>query len=524
MEENQYEHSGSQPEASPAQEPAAAGTPAQNQTSPDSQSGYQQPYGQGHQSTYQNQQSYGQGYQSTYQNQQPYGQGYQSTYQNQQSYGQGYQSTYQNQQPYGQGYQSTYQNQQPYGQQGYAQGYYGTPPRFAPEPAPAEPSPARINRAMLIAAIVGFVLILGFSVYCIVRDLSHGAMQSDPGGVHISIGTQKKPDVPENYKDDTGRYTVEGIAQAVRPSIVEIYTYGEVDSLVIGSGSGIIISEDGYIVTNEHVLNGAKTYVVHLDDDSPHPAKLVGRDAKTDIAVLKIDAADLTVAVLGDSNETVLGEEVVAIGNPAGLSGTLTNGIVSGLNRKIRADSTGYEMTCIQTNAAISPGNSGGALVNMFGQVIGITSSKYVSSSYEGLGFAITINEALPIIEELIQNGYIAGRYRIGITFYSSEDTYTQRLFEKQEGYEIPEDFQGIWIKEISGDCSVASTALRTGDFIYAVNGKEVYDYDSLSVALEGRGPGDTVTAKCRRYGSSQSDYEDFEISFQLMEDRSGDF
>ena len=160
----------------------------------------------------------------------------------------------------------------------------------------------------------------------------------------------------------------------------------------------------------------------------------------------------------------------------------------------------------------------------MFGQVIGITSSKYVSSSYEGLGFAITINEALPIIEELIQNGYIAGRYRIGITFYSSEDTYTQRLFEKQEGYEIPEDFQGIWIDGISGDCSVASTALRTGDFIYAVNGKEVYDYDSLSAAMEGCGSGDTVTAKCRRYGSSQSDYEDFEISFQLMEDRSGDF
>ena len=226
MEENQYEYSGSQPEASPAQEPAAAGTPAQNQTSPGSQSGYQQPYGQG--------------YQSTHQNQQPYGQGYQSAYQNQQPYGQGYQSAHQNQQPYGQGYQSAYQNQQPYGQQGYAQGYYGTPPQFAPEPAPAEPSPARINRAMLIAAIVGFVLILGFSVYCMVRDLSHGAMQSDPGGVHISIGTQKKPDVPENYKDDTGRYTVEGIAQAVRPSIVEIYTYGEVDSLVIGAFSSAI--------------------------------------------------------------------------------------------------------------------------------------------------------------------------------------------------------------------------------------------------------------------------------------------
>lgn len=482
MEENQYEHSGSQPEE-----------PAREQPDPGA-SQSQQPCGQGYQGAYQQQPS-SQGYQGAYQ-QQPCGQGYQGAYQ----------------QPYGQ-----------YGQQGYAQGYYGVPPQTPPEPAPAEPSPARINRAMLLTAIAAFLLILGFSVYCMVRDLSQGAMQSD-GGVHISIGTQKKPEVAENYKDDTGRYTVEGIAQAVRPSIVEIYTYGEVDSLVLGSGSGIIISDDGYIVTNEHVLDGAKTYVVYLDDDSTHPAKLIGRDAKTDIAVLKIDAAELTVAVLGDSDETVLGEEVVAIGNPAGLSGTLTNGIVSGLNRKIRADSTGYEMTCIQTNAAISPGNSGGALVNMFGQVIGITSSKYVSSSYEGLGFAITINEALPIIQELIENGYIAGRYRIGISFYNSQDAYAQRLFEKEAGFALPEDFQGIWINEIAGDCSVASTDLRTGDFIYAVGGKEVCDYDSLAAALEGCGPGDTVTAKCRRYGSSQSDYTDFEISFQLMEDRSGDF
>ncbi|MGN0591287.1 trypsin-like peptidase domain-containing protein [Ruminococcus sp.] len=521
MEDNQYEHSGMQPEQDnpAAMESVSSHMPAQEQPAP------QQPEGQ---SGDQNRQSYGQGYQSPYQNQQSYGQGYQSSYQNQQPYGQGYQGAYQNQQPYGQGYQNPYQNQQPYGQyarQGYAQGYYGTPPQPVPEPARPEPSPARINRALLITAIVAFAAILGFSVYCMVRDLSRGALGSGGNtGVQITIGTQKKPEVAENYQDETGRYTVEGIAQAVRPSIVEIYTYGKVDSLVIGSGSGIIISEDGYIVTNEHVLEGATSYVVYLDDDSTYPAKLVGRDAKTDIAVLKIDAAELTVAVLGDSDETVLGEEVVAIGNPAGLSGTLTNGIVSGLNRKIRSDSTGYEMTCIQTNAAISPGNSGGALVNMFGQVVGITSSKYVSSSYEGLGFAITINEALPIIEELIQNGYISGRYRIGISFYSSGDTRTQRLFEQEQGFEIPEDFQGIWIDEISGDCSVASTELRKGDFIYKVGGKEVYDYDSLSAALEGCGPGDTVTAQCRRYGSSQSDYKDFDISFELMEDRSGDY
>ncbi len=132
-----------------------------------------------------------------------------------------------------------------------------------------------------------------------------------------------------------------------------------------GSGSGIIITEDGYIVTNTHVLDGMEKYVVNTYDNKSYTAEIVGRDAKTDISVIKIDAENLSAAVLGNSDEVNQGEAVVAIGNPAGLTGSITDGIVSGLNRKIKTDATSFEMNCIQTNAAISPGNSGGALVNL---------------------------------------------------------------------------------------------------------------------------------------------------------------
>lgn len=157
--------------------------------------------------------------------------------------------------------------------------------------------------------------------------------------------------------------------------------------------------------------------------------------------MLKISGTGLSPATLGDSDEVLVGEQVIAVGNPAGLSNTVTDGIVSAVNREIRSDSTGFEMKCIQTNADISPGNSGGALVNMYGQVIGITSSKYISSYYEGLGFAITINEAKPIIEELISNGYIGGRFRIGIVMIDMADPSKIATIREDLGYSLPEDF-----------------------------------------------------------------------------------
>lgn len=328
-----------------------------------------------------------------------------------------------------------------------------------------------------------------------------------------------------NYIDENGRYTTEGVANVVRPSVVEIFTYSDsLHTSLAGTGSGVVISDDGYIVTNAHVLQSDGYHQIITYDDKTYNAKIIGRDTKTDIAILKVEAATLQAATLGDSDEVVVGEQVMAIGNPAGLSGSVTDGIVSAVNRKIKADSTGFEMNCIQTNADISPGNSGGALVNMYGQVIGITSSKYVSSSYEGLGFAITINDALPVIEELINQGYIAGRFRIGIQLIDMSDEYNIAGIESELGYELPEDFRGIYIAEISEDCDIANTDLEPGDFITAINGKSISTYDELYDTISSMyGAGDYVPATCAHV-DEDGDVEYYEIEFMLMEDTSGDY
>lgn len=394
---------------------------------------------------------------------------------------------------------------------------------------------------VILLLVLIFIMISALTVYCIYTDIQTGSIKFNEenyaGNTNISLTLNNKPESDRNieYIDENGRYTTEGLAEYIRPQVVEIYAYNsKYPEMVIGSGSGIIISEDGYIVTNTHVLDGtmyndggdlikADSYAVSTYDEKQYDAQIAGRDTKTDIAVIKIQASGLPCATFGNSDETVLGEEVAAIGNPAGLTGSITDGIVSGLNRKIKADSTGFEMNCIQTNAAISPGNSGGALVNMYGQVIGITSSKYVNSSYEGLGFAITINEAKPIIEELISQGYVSGRIRIGITFYSMDNEFTLAEFRDKYNRDIPDKLKGLWITEISEDCDIADTELEVGDFILTINGTKVHNYDDLDLILDGKKAGDTLRAECARIDDDMN-ISYFNIEFKLMEDTSGDF
>lgn len=329
-----------------------------------------------------------------------------------------------------------------------------------------------------------------------------------------------------NWVDENGKYTVEGAAATVKPSIVEIYTYSDPEHKnLLGTGSGIVLTEDGYILTNAHVLSSTGYHVIVTDDDSRYDAKIVGRDSKTDIAVISVNGAQLTPAVLGNSDEAVVGEEVIAVGNPARFSGTVTNGIVSAVNRKVRSDTTGFEMNCIQTNAELSPGNSGGALVNMYGQVIGITSSKYVSSDIEGIGFAIAINNAMPIIEELISNGYISGRFRIGVQFLEL-NTESKRLAVASElGLDkLPDELSGLFITGISEGFDIAETELKEGDFITAINGKTINSYQELYDAISSNyGAGDVVPATCAHVdkGGGISYYN---IEFELAEDTSGDF
>ena len=332
----------------------------------------------------------------------------------------------------------------------------------------------------------------------------------------------------ENFKDENGKYTPEGAAALVKPSIVKIYTYADYSGYAakkaVGTGSGIVLNEDGYIATNAHVLEAEGYHMIETIDGDFYDAKLIGRDTKTDIAVIKVNAPDLTPAVLGDSDEAVVGETVIAIGNPANLAGTVTDGIISAVDRKIRSDSTGFEMKCLQTNAEISPGNSGGALVNMYGQVIGITSSKYVSSDLEGLGFAITINEAVPVIEELIKNGFISGRFRIGIHLLDMGNEAKKEAIEERLGQKLPEDFKGIYIDSVDKDCDIANTDLKSGDFIVAINGKSISTYDELYETISSQyEAGDKVPATCASIDKN-GNVSYYEIEFKLMEDTSGNY
>lgn len=421
---------------------------------------------------------------------------------------------------------------------------YGYPPYGTPVPMYNIPTPEqraaleekeskqriKNEKAIVVLFVILVVIAAALGIGGIVYDIitSRSRIESMDKGAKVVIYQNSKPENSAELTekmDEYGRYTTEGVAAAVRDSIVEIYTYSDAfQNKLMGTGSGVVLNDDGYIVTNAHVLDAEGYHDVHTADGKIYSATIVGRDAKTDIAVLKVNSSTLVPAVLGDSDEVVVGEEVVAIGNPAGLTGTVTNGIVSAVNREIRSDTTGFEMNCIQTNAAISPGNSGGALVNMYGQVIGITSSKYVSGFYEGLGFAITINEAKPIIEELITNGFIGGRFRIGITLVDMSNEVNVMTIEEELGFELPEDFTGIYINDISEDCDIANTALEIGDFITEIDGKHVETYDELYDAISAKyGAGDVVPATCAKV-DKDGNITEYEIEFMLMEDTSGDY
>lgn len=280
------------------------------------------------------------------------------------------------------------------------------------------------------------------------------------------------------------------IAQKVGPTVVGINTKVQMQSffgiptMQDGSGSGIIISADGYVVTNNHVIEGASEITVLLSDGKEYPAKLIGGDARTDLAVLKIEGQNFPYAILGNSSELQVGELAVAIGNPLGneLAGSVTGGYISALNRSITVDDQRFNL--IQTDAAINPGNSGGALVNNYGEVIGINSVKMSASGVEGIGFAIPIDEAKPIIEDLKNGGYVKGRPVIGIA---------GRNVTKQDSqyYGIP---VGIYVLELTPYSAAEKAGIKTSDVITEIDGVKVETIDELNAEKEKHQAGDRVT------------------------------
>ena len=302
--------------------------------------------------------------------------------------------------------------------------------------------------------------------------------------------------------------TTAQVAEMVSPSVVVITTeqvvysqwswYGQ-NQVESGAGSGVIISSDGYILTCAHVVDGASNITVTINDKD-YTATLVGEDTTSDIAVVKIDATGLTPATVGNSDDLKVGESVMAVGNPLGeLGGTVTSGIVSALNRSVSIQGTSSvnTMSLIQMDASVSPGNSGGGLFNMNGELVGIVNAKSSDSDAEGLGFAIPINTAIEMAQDLLENGYVTGRPYLGISYYGVTDAQTAA--------QLGVNSYGVYIVEVVKGGPADKAGLKAGDRIVSIDGSEVGTQNDLGTLMQNYKAGDTMEITVARDGQMQT-------------------
>lgn len=299
------------------------------------------------------------------------------------------------------------------------------------------------------------------------------------------------------------------IVKKTADSVVEIST----ESVVTGSfaqqyvqqgaGSGVIISQDGYILTNNHVINGANSVKVRLRDGTEYDATIIGSDSDNDIALLKVSATGLSPATFGDSNSLAVGDYVVAIGNPLGeLGGTVTDGIISALARKVTIEDT--QMTLLQTNAQVNPGNSGGGLFNANGELVGIVNAKQSATEVEGIAFAIPINNVLDILSDLKEYGYVTGKVDLGIDFTDITSDETAFYYGVNQ--------TGCYVLSVDSGSNAEKAGVTRGDLVTKVNDTDVSSSSDITAALEKAEVGDTVTFTVSRRGTSKT------LSFVLEE------
>jgi len=301
--------------------------------------------------------------------------------------------------------------------------------------------------------------------------------------------------------------TIPEIAALTSNSVVEVYTEtvtggGRMGQYIsTGAGSGVIISSNGYIITNNHVIDGARKITVLLKNGTEYEATLVGRDRKTDLAVLKVNADGLQPAVFGNSDALETGELAVAIGNPLGkLGGTVSEGIISALSRNIDID--GETMTLLQTTAAVNPGNSGGGLFNCYGELIGVVNAKSSGSDIEGIGFAIPVNTVKTITEAIIQYGYVPGRIDFEATLVDILDQYSAMMYRVQT--------TGVYVSQANAD-----SVLRAGDRIISIDGKTINSSADVRSLIDTHKVGDTLTIVVARNGQNTT------VQLQLKQARS---
>ncbi len=329
-----------------------------------------------------------------------------------------------------------------------------------------------------------------------------------PSKIYTSVGSDEESETAGSYAD---------MIDSVGPAVVGINCEAQYEdwfwgtSTQKGTGSGVIINEDGFIVTNSHVVEGAEKIQVTLIDGTVYDAKPIGTDSRTDLAVIKIEPeADkkLTFAAFGDSSQMRVGDSVIAIGNPLGeeFAGSATKGIISATNRTVNISNK--TLTVLQTDAAINPGNSGGALVNAKGEVIGINTAKIADSTVEGLGFAIPSNELLPVIDELMTSGRVSGRPLIGIT----GRPITEQL-SKQYGYPI-----GVYVVEVVEFSAAEDAGIRNKDVILEVNGETVKTVEDINNIRDKFKAGDKLDIKLYRKSADKN----LNVELILGEDTTG--
>ena len=389
------------------------------------------------------------------------------------------------------------------------------PPTEVPPRQPAEPEPPKkkkhhVNGGKVARSAVALVLaaVMGFA---------GGYVGSQMNGSKVVIQQVERPASSDSSTDSTGNsisatsgtgLSTAQVAEMVSPSVVVITTeqvvysqwswYGQ-SQVESGAGSGVIISSDGYILTCAHVVSGASNITVSIGDKD-YPATLVGEDTTSDIAVVKVDATGLTPATVGNSDNLKVGESVMAVGNPLGeLGGTVTSGIVSALNRSvtIQGTSSTNTMSLIQMDASVSPGNSGGGLFNMNGELIGLVNAKSSSSDAEGLGFAIPINDAIKVAQDLLENGYVSGRPYMGITYLAVTDAQTAA--------QLNVNAYGVYVVDVVQGGPADKAGLKTGDRIVSIDGTEIAQKDDLGTLIQQHAAGDTLSITVAREGQMQT-------------------
>ena len=455
---------------------------------------------------------------------------------------------YAEQQPGGQ-YNAVQQPAAQYGAQQWQAPYPPYPGAYQP---PAPPKRKMSTGAKVFLWIAGILAVAGMSsavmYFALAADRGTEPDENYPGfrvpfdeddivpdgpedGEPGTEPSEEAPEEPERPQVDVTPNT-EGIAISPRPSgdtldAEAVYNRIVTSTVTVSAqltqdgkktgestGTGIIATSDGYIITNSHVVLNSRSAVVTITthEGLEYEAVVVGVDRTTDLAVLKTNDHDFVPAEFGDADELSVGEWVLAIGNPGGarFSSSLTRGIISGLDREVGKYSE-EGMTYIQTDAAINPGNSGGPLVNMYGQVVGINSSKIVTEGYEGMGFAIPVSRAQPIINNLLSDGYIKGRTRLGIMCMEISESMAQM-------YSIP---RGLQITEFNEGCTLAGTEAQPGDIITAIEGERVESLRDVSNLLLRYSPGDQVTLTLYRPSQTfgQSGRE-LEVEITLLEDK----